>query len=124
MSHFTTIKTQIKNGQILLQTLQQLGHTVETDTTVRGYRGISTNANYVIRRRNGYDIGFVKKGEVYEAIADFWGVDLNQQQFMQKVTQTYAQNVVLDYAQNHGYDVESTETLEDGTVRVVVGGWV
>jgi len=123
MSHFTIIKTQIKNGEILLKTLQQLNYVVETNTTVRGYQGIKTNAEYVMRRQNGYDIGYVKNGEVYEAIADFWGVDL-QKEFMQQISQTYAQNVVKDYAEQHGYDIESQETLEDGSVRLVMAGWV
>lgn len=123
MSHFTIIKTKIKNGEILLKTLQQLNYVVETNTTVRGYQGIKTNAEYVMRRQNGYDIGYVKNGEVYEAIADFWGVDL-QKEFMQQISQTYAQNVVKDYAEQHGYDIESQETLEDGSVRLVMAGWV
>ncbi len=39
MSHFTSIKVQIKNGEILHQVLQQLGHKVECNTKVRGYPG-------------------------------------------------------------------------------------
>jgi hypothetical protein len=123
MSHFTTIKTQIKNGTILHQTLQQLNYVVETNTTVRGYQGIKTNAEYVMRRQNGYDIGFIKQGEVYEMIADFWGVDLKQE-FIQQIPQIYAQNVVLDYARSKGYEIESQETLEDGSIQLVLGGWV
>jgi non-homologous end joining protein Ku len=48
MSHFTTIKTQIKNGVILNQVLQELGYQVETNTNVRGYQGNKTQAEYVI----------------------------------------------------------------------------
>ncbi|MCT7965133.1 DUF1257 domain-containing protein [Laspinema sp. D1] len=123
MSHFTTIKTQIKDGKILHQTLQQLNYVVETNSIVRGYQGIKTNADYVIKRQNGYDIGYIKNGEVYEAVADFWGVDL-QKEFIQQINQTYASNVVKDYAQQKGYEIESQETLEDGSVRLVMAGWV
>ena len=37
MSHFTTIKVQIKQGEVLLQVLKELGYQVEQNTQVRGY---------------------------------------------------------------------------------------
>ncbi|MFN9400082.1 MAG: DUF1257 domain-containing protein, partial [Dolichospermum sp.] len=55
MSHFTTIKVQIKQGKVLLQVLKELGYQVEQNTNVRGYMGDTTNAQYVIRQSNGYD---------------------------------------------------------------------
>ena len=58
MSHFTTIKVQIKNGELLHQVLEELGYQVESNVQVRGYRGDKTNAEYVIRQSNGYDLGF------------------------------------------------------------------
>ena len=66
MSHFTTIKTQIKYGVILKQVLQELGYQVETNTNVRGYQGNKTQAEYVIRQNNGYDLGFRSQGDNYE----------------------------------------------------------
>ncbi len=63
MSHFTTIKVQIKNGEILHQVLQDLGYQVELNTNVRGYMGNTTKAEYVIHQSNGYDLGFRKEGE-------------------------------------------------------------
>ncbi|MEG4326809.1 DUF1257 domain-containing protein, partial [Microcoleus sp. herbarium5] len=56
MSHFTTIKVQIKNGELLHQVLEELGYQVECNVQVRGYRGDKTNAEYVIRQSNGYDL--------------------------------------------------------------------
>jgi hypothetical protein len=58
MSHFTTIKVQIKNGELLHQVLEELGYQVECNVQVRGYHGEKTNAEYVIRQSNGYDLGF------------------------------------------------------------------
>jgi hypothetical protein len=63
MSHFTTIKVQIKQGEVLLQVLRELGYQVEQNTQVRGYMGDKTNAEYVIRQANGYDLGFRENGE-------------------------------------------------------------
>jgi len=124
MSHFTTIKVQIKNGEILHQVLQELGHRVECNTFVRGYRGDKTQAEYVIRQNNGYDLGFRRSGENYELVADFWGARINQQEFVNEISQKYARQTLMSTVQEQGFNIEEEETLEDGTVRVVVGRWV
>jgi Protein of unknown function (DUF1257) len=125
MSHFTTIKVQIKQGDILHQTLQELGYHVEKNAQVRGYQGDRTVADYVIRRSNGYDLGFRKDGdEGYELVADFWGARINQQQFVNQVQQKYAHKMLMQTVAEQGYAIEAEEVLEDGTVRIVVGRWV
>jgi len=75
MSHFTTIKVQIKNDETLHPCLQELGYTVECNTQVRGEQGNKTQAEYVIRQQNGYDLGFRCNGDTYEVRADFWSKD-------------------------------------------------
>ena len=125
MSHFTTIKVQIKNAEVLTNVLAELGHQVEVNTQVRGYEGDRTNAEYVIRRSNGYDIGFRKDGDDnYELIADFWGVGINQAQFVNEIQQKYAHKMLLTTAESQGYTIEAEEVMQDGTVRVVVGRWI
>lgn len=124
MSHFTTIKVQIKNGAILHQVLQELGYQVEQNTNVRGYRGNTTKAEYVIRQTNGYDLGFRQQGDNYELVADFWGAKINQQEFINSISQKYAHRTLMATIQTEGFNVEEEEILEDGTVRVVVGRWV
>ncbi len=127
MSHFTTIKVQIKNGDILANVLSTLGHQVEMNTQVRGYQGDRISAEYVIRRQNGYDIGFrkdKKDDDNYEVIADFWGTNINQTQFVNEIQQKYAHQMLLTTAANQGYTIESEDVLEDGTVRIVVGRWI
>jgi hypothetical protein len=126
MSHFSRIKVQIKNGEILHQTLQELGYKVECHTQIRGYRGDKTQADYVIRQSNGYDLGFSRsKGDdSYELIADFWGARIEQQNFLNPIMQKYAYKTLMASVQEQGLDVEVQETLEDGTMRVVVGRWV
>lgn len=124
MSHFTTIKVQIKNGETLHQILQELGYEVEQNAKVRGYHGNTVNAEYVIRQPNGYDLGFRQKGENYELVADFWGAKINQQEFLNRISQKYAHRTLLNSIQSEGFNVEEEEVLEDGTVRVVVGKWI
>jgi hypothetical protein len=124
MSHFTTIKVQIKKGEVLLHVLQELGYQVEQNTNVRGYMGDTTNAEYVIKQSNGYDLGFRQNGESYELVADFWGAKINQQEFINNISQKYAHKTLMETIQTEGLNVEEEEVLADGTVRVVVGRWV
>jgi hypothetical protein len=124
MSHFTTIKVQIKQGEVLLQVLKELGYQVEQNTQVRGYMGDKTNAEYVIKQSNGYDLGFRKNGEGYELVADFWGAEINQQEFINNISQKYAHKTLMETIQTEGFNVEEEEVLADGTVRVIVGKWV
>ena len=124
MSHFTTIKVQIKKGEVLLHVLQELGYQVEQNTNVRGYMGDTTNAEYVIKQSNGYDLGFRKNGEGYELVADFWGAKINQQEFVNNISQKYAHKTLMETIQTEGFNVEEEEVLADGTVRVIVGKWV
>ena len=125
MSHFTTIKVQIKNSEVLANILTELGHKVEVNTQVRGYRGDKTNAEYVIHRSNGYDIGFRKgSDENYEIVADFSAAGINQSQFVNEIQQKYAHQTLLNTVETQGYTIEAEEVMEDGTVRVVVGRWI
>jgi hypothetical protein len=124
MSHFTTIKIQIKDGLILVESLRELGYEVLENAQVRGYQGQKTGAEYVIRQGNGYDLGFRLSGDSYELVADFWGAKIDQQAFINAVNQKYAHKLLMRSVVEQGFDVEAEETLEDGTVRVLVGRWV
>ena len=124
MSHFTTIQVKITEGEVLREALQSLGYTVLCQTHVRGFAGGRTQADYVIRQNTGYDLGFRKAGATYELVADFWGAKINQQHFIDQVTQTYTHKLLRATVDAQGFDVLEEQTLEDGTVRVVVGKWV
>ncbi|HAJ59757.1 MAG TPA: hypothetical protein DCP31_11190 [Cyanobacteria bacterium UBA8543] len=124
MSHFTTIKVQIKNGETLHDCLKELGYKVEYNKKVRGYQGDKTDAEYVIRQDNGYDLGFRRNDEAYELVADFWGARINEKAFINSLMQKYAHKTLMASVQEQGFNVEEEETLADGTVRVVVGRWV
>jgi hypothetical protein len=123
MSHFTTIAIEIKNGDLLKQSLEALGYPVQENTLVRGYLGNTTTAEYVIPMPNAYDLGFRKIGDRYELIADMWGVALNVEEFLGAIAQQYGAATVLESATQQGFAIEQQEVLEDGTVRIVIGRW-
>lgn len=123
MSHFTSVRIQLKNKALLKKVLEQQGHKVLENTQVRGYQGNTTRADLVVRRDNGYDIGFVQKGQEMEMVADFWGTKVSAEQFLQPVKQTYARQQLLTTAQEKGFTVEEEVVDDKGQVRIVLGRW-
>ena len=116
MSHFTTIRTQIVEKEYLKQALQDLGYAYQEGAVkVNGYRGNQTTAELKIATSNaGYDIGFNKTGNSYELIADWWGIrDLNQQTFVQQLTQRYAYHAACAKLEEQGFSLVS-ENVEEG----------
>ena len=59
MSHFSQIKTQIRDLSSLQAALTDLGVSWKAGPQpVRGYQGQTQTAEIVIEQENGYDIGF------------------------------------------------------------------
>ena len=56
MSHFTEIKTQIKDIEDLRLACQELGLTLLHDTEARGYYENKTKGDYVVQLKGPYDI--------------------------------------------------------------------
>jgi hypothetical protein len=124
MSHFSTIQVEIKDGALLQEVLEELGYRVERNASIRGYLWNRARADYVIRQKNGFDIGFRRNGDSYELVSDLWGAQIDQQAFLDPILQRYAHRHLMAAVHQQGYTIESEERLEDGTIRVVVGRWV
>ena len=123
MSHFTSIKTKIVEKQYLKQALSELGHTYqEGNVQIRGYQGIQTSVAIKIPTKNtGYDIGFRKSDNAYEMVADWWGIkDINQNKFIQQVSQRYAYHAAKAKLEEQGFSLVSEETQEGERIHLVL----
>lgn len=108
MSHFSSIKTQIRNLESLQASLNNLGIEWKNGpSTVRGYQGQTTQAQIVIEQENNYDIGFAWNGQEYELVADlqYWQQPWTVDGFLQRVTQGYALHTVLQESSKQGFSV-------------------
>lgn len=126
MSHFSQIKTQIRNLASLQAALTDLGIDWKADPEqVRGYQGQTRNAEVAIEQENGYDIGFSWNGSEYELVADlqFWQQAWSVDRFLQKVTQRYAFRTVMSETAKQGFQVTEQEQNQDGSIRLVVQRW-
>lgn len=126
MSHFSQIKTQIRNVESLKDALNDLGiDWRQGPREVRGYRGQTHSAEITIEQNNGYDIGFRWNGKEYELVADlqYWQQDLSVDGFLRHVTQRYAYHTVVKETARVGFQVAEQQQKEDGSIRLVVQRW-
>ncbi|WP_088242322.1 DUF1257 domain-containing protein [Calothrix rhizosoleniae] len=126
MSHFSQIKTQIRNLESLQSALSDLGIEWKPGASeVRGYRGQTHAAELAIEQDNGYDLGFKWNGKEYELVADlqYWQQDLTVEGFLRKITQRYAYRTVLKETEKIGFQVAEQQENADGSIRLVVQRW-
>lgn len=126
MSHFSQIKTQIRNLTSLQAALSDLGLEWKAGPKdVRGYRGQTSKAEIVIEQDNGYDLGFSWNGTEYELVADlqFWKQAWSVERFLNKVTQRYAYHTVVNESAKQGFQVAEQQQNQDGSIRLVVQRW-
>lgn len=134
MSHYTKVRTQIRDAEALKRAIEDMGYPCEEadydkDLPLYGYQGDKREqtADIVIRRESispsSNDIGFKKDDEGnYEIIISEYDARIKPR-FVQEVTQRYAYNVIVDTAEEQGFSVTIEETTEDGSLRVVVQRW-
>ena len=130
MSHFLKIQTQIREREQLLSALREMHYQHQVspnqanDLLVRGYSGNQERAEVVVDTGSAYDIGFQRKAEGYEVVADWWGVEGNsrirQREFIQQVNRQYAYNVIRDQVREQNLVVEEERTLENGDVVITL----
>jgi hypothetical protein len=126
MSHFSNIKTKIRNLTSLKAALDDLGVDWKSGPSqVRGYQGQTLKAEVVVEQDNDYDIGFSWNGSEYELVADlqYWQQPLTVEGFLRQVTQRYAYHTVVNEAANQGFAVAEQQNNQDGSIRLVVQRW-
>lgn len=126
MSHFSQIKTQIRNLNSLQAALTDLGIDWKSGSkTVRGYRGQTRNAEITIEQENGYDVGFSWNGKEYELVADlqYWQQSWSVEGFLRQVTQRYAYHTVVNETARQGFHIAEQKQNQDGSIRVLVQRW-
>lgn len=130
MSHFTKVKTVIRDQEVLCDALRQLHHQFRQgeNLVVRGYQGGSQTAQVVINTGCNYDIGFQRQpDQTFDAVADWnYGVHSNAEQryrtdaWLAEVHQKCAQLAIHEQVKAIGYTVEEERVLSNGEIELVV----
>ena len=126
MSHFSTIKTKIKNKPELIEALQLLQYEVQENQELINpidHQHEKVKVDISI----GNDIGFrLNNNGEYELVADIqtWKDPVPPKRFVEKVTQQYARMTVHNQIKEMGFEVEEEWEMDDNSIELVVTRWV
>nr|BDA98217.1 hypothetical protein [Rhodomonas sp. NIES-1006] len=126
MSHFSKIHTTLKDLNLLKQSLTDLSVQWDAQSqTVRGYKEQTSFANLVIKQNNNYDIGFTWNGFEYQLVADlqFWQQPWSVESFLDKVSQRYAYNSIIQATKKQGFETVEEINQENGTIKLTLQRW-
>lgn len=124
MSHFTTIKTEIKDIEALRAACAEMGLSLAENAEARGYGSNRTRAEYVVRLKGPYDIALNKNKEgSYALTADWWGGHVEREVGSQagRLLQLYGVHKATREARRRGYTVQR-QGLKDGAIKLMIGG--
>ena len=128
MSHFSTIKTELKEVKPLIKALNQLGYSINQGKKyVKGYKGQVTDVDISMELQGNTMVGFKfnKNSNSYELVTDvdLWNLDLPVERFISKVTQMYAYNTIISKTEEDGYQVVEQQNKNDGSIELVLTKW-
>jgi len=97
MSHFSKIKTEIDDINILKKVLDKFSYQHDENNTIKDYRGVIQNVDIrVLTDNSNYQIGFQKQQDgLFSIVADWYGIksinqkNLNEEQFKKNIMKHY-----------------------------------
>ena len=128
MSHFSTIKTQLKDSEPLIKALNKLGYMInQEEKFVKGYRGKFTAVDISIILPGDTQVGFKweNNSKAYELVTDLdlWKFELPVERFISKVTQMYAYETIISKTKEDGYQIVEQKNQNDGSIELVLTKW-
>nr|YP_010215377.1 hypothetical protein Ycf35 [Thalassiosira rotula]YP_010215421.1 hypothetical protein Ycf35 [Thalassiosira rotula]UBQ34858.1 hypothetical protein Ycf35 [Thalassiosira rotula]UBQ34902.1 hypothetical protein Ycf35 [Thalassiosira rotula] len=126
MSHFTNLKTSFKNLLHLENALNKLEIPYKREKKViQSNNSKLYNINLVIPQSNNYDITFNWNGEEYELVLDasFWIQPYPVESFINKLSQHYANDVIITESQKIGFQPIKSKQNVDGSNTITLQRW-
>ena len=128
MSHFSTIKTQLKDAEPLIKALNNLGYTINQEKKfVKGYRGKFTAVDISMNLPRDTKVGFKwdNNSNAYELVTDLdlWKFELPVERFISKITQMYAYETIISKTKEDGYQIVEQKNQNDGSIELVLTKW-
>ena len=137
MSHFTCIKTEFKDKEILVESLELLGErpNVPSDLGMSVVDLVITNPDHAEEHPTvevdiaiGVDIGFKfnEKTGSFEFYSDHatWEKDIPVERFLEKLTQQYARMMIHRTIKEEGFEVQEEWEMDDNSIELTVNRWV
>ena len=130
MSHFTCIKTQIKERPYLIEALELMGHDVQENQEL-----VITNPDHaedhpVVHAEVAIsnDIGFRynEETQTYDLYSDHatWNLNVPVERFRDKVNQQYARMLLHGTVKEEGFTVQEEWEMDDNSIELTVTRWI
>ena len=128
MSHFSTIKTQLKDSEPLIKALNSLGYIInQEEKFVKGYRGKLSAVDISMNLPGDTKVGFKwdNNSNSYELVTDLdlWNFEIPVERFISKVTQMYAYETIISKTKEDGYQIVEQKNQNDGSIELVLTKW-
>jgi len=127
MSHFSTIKTKLKDKDVLLKALLTIGLPVDINKELENPVG-HEHAKVLCDITLGTDIGFRlnTQTKTYELVTDIqtWNHSIPPKRMIEKVTQEYAAELVTREVKRKGFEVERKKQDIKNNVEIIATRWV
>jgi len=123
MSHFTTIKTEILDPEILKKTLSDLKFEFKEDGKIPGHQGRMESVDIVIKIFGNSQFGFNKKpGEENYEIRGTIEI-LNQKEvkeIINLIRSEYAYRKIVHESRKRGFSLVQEERLKAGSIKLIL----
>ena len=127
MSHFTCIKTKIKERPYLIKALQVLGQDVQENVLLENPDD-HDHKQWQVDVAIHDEIGFKwnEQTETYELVAelDAWDLDVPVNRFIDKLTQQYVRMTLHGTVKEEGFQVEEEWEMDDNSIELTVTRWI
>nr|YP_009394888.1 hypothetical protein [Polysiphonia stricta]ARW63450.1 hypothetical protein [Polysiphonia stricta] len=131
MSHFSKIKTNISNIDILVKTIKQLGLTykfIDVNNVSYGMQLKHENLLIYQMNQNFKDdplCTFVWSGCEYNIVVDLqlWNLGMDFQYFVDRLSQQYAYNMIVSHSFLNGFQKVQEHVQDDGSIKLVLRRW-
>ena len=128
MSHFSTIKTHLKEAKPLIKALDQLGFEIDQEKKfVKGFKGQFTAVDISMELPGNTKVGFKwnNSSNAYELVTDLdlWKFNLPVERFISKITQMYAYHTIISKTEEDGYQIIEQKNKNDGSIELVLTKW-
>lgn len=124
MSHFTTIKTQIKDIEALRAACREMGLGLLPNAIARGYGANSRKGDFVIKLKGPFDIAVNRQPDhMYGLTTDWWAGHVEKEvgKDYGKLLQLYGVHKATIEARKKGLSVLRRQR-QDGSIKLVLMG--
>lgn len=131
MSHFTRVRTKLRDTDTLVAALQAVGfrqvEVHDQPQALHGYYtdGRSERAEVIIKRAHldqaNNDIGFARQPDgSFDAIIEDFDRRRYDAAWLDELARSYSYAATLKYAESHGYEIATDEVQQDGSRRLTL----